>query len=527
MRKVLILLFGILVMILGIAVCQDQILHGSKFSGARVQGTPSIATMLSYSSPYCIPNASAPHNYASGTAIGAAWACGDYPTTVPPSLPTAGCPASTGDANTCTAGYSATTAGLVDPDTGNRILRVTMDGSLNNTGSGHQWYTQNSGWIKIWNSDSTKFWFFGDGRMDWVGWEPSTMTLSGQSGRMPVIAPGTFNFDPSNPSVFYGLSGATIQKYTIASNGSMSGATALINLNTISGWISGQAWQAIYMGGNTIASYSGTSGQGTGRLIATYNVVTTETHMLDVGATQATFDGSVISNIDVGSLNALHSIVVGQDGRYLFVDTGLTAGQTCNTSTAPHNAQFMIDLQTGTAKQMSPKCDQTHLAVGFDGDVRQSAGYFFNQGCANDSRGLTYRTFLGDFSAGAYISGCYSGSNNPSTHVSWANNSGTAKNQAPVFLHQWNSGTGVQCIGCNELDAVASTSTQGSAQVWRFGQTWASVGSNGCGDAIARSSTISPNGKYALFASDWLGNTGGSGPCPGGRRRDIFIMELK
>lgn len=491
-------------------------------NGTGVSATWSFTTavgggggsVLVYNSPSCKPNTS----YAAGTpSAGFSWACGSYPSTTPPAISAAGCPAGTNTQNACTPGFSTT---MQDPDTHNKILRVTMVGSLNNQTpftSGNQFYPPNSGWIKVWASDSSKFLVIGDSeRFWWVGFNPTNMSLTGASGILPAGV-ATWNFSSTDPDIVYGLHGTNVAQYKI-STGTL---TDLQNLNSIPGYVSGQNWLALYLGGTEVCAYSGTNSQGTGRLVACYNVVSGVSHMIDVGQAQATMDGVVIPGINVGSLNGLHSLVVGQNGRYVFVDTGQVLGTACSTNTPPKNAQFLMDLQTGSGSQLGWYCDQTHIAVGYAGVIYQSAGNMgaMTNACPFSSLGEGYRTFT-NMNPAVLTSGCFPGSSN-STHFSWANNFNDANaDKYPVLADNWNpnSGGATNCIGCGELMGFQSVTTQTSATIYRFGQTWKTPG---LGDYIARSSQISYDGKWALFGSDWKGNTGLSG------HRDIFVMQLQ
>ncbi len=483
--------------------------------------------VLVYNSPSCLPSTT----YAAGTPDAAhPWACGSYPTTIAPILPAAGCPANASATNTCIPGY---TTSLADPDTCNRILRITENGSLNNTAFGNNFGAANAGWLKVWNADSTKVWFTSNGPPVWVGFNPTNMTLTGQSGNLPNVGTNSYNFDATNPNLFYGLSSSTIWKYTFAANGTISAPVALQNLNNIPGWISGQVWLALYRGGNLLCAYSGLGQQGTGRLVACVDSVSNATYMIDTGATQATLNGVVITGIDVGSFNSIHTVQPGTDGRYVFIDTG-PQGQNCTAGIPPHNGQFVVDLLTGNGAQLGRYCDETHLAIGHNGVLYQAVASSSNSTppCgAYDNRGEIYRAFP-NLQPYVTVAACFTTpGSNASSHFSWSNNfNDSGANQYPILVDAWNVTDGdVQhgCIGCDELYAFQSQTNALSATVYRFGQKWQSLGANGCSDYIYNSSQVSPNGKFALFESDWLGATGTGGSCPGGKRRDVFIMELK
>ena len=502
----------------------------SLLGSVSIVGNASIGAapgaILAYTSPSCAPPGAAPWYYASGTpSAGASWACGAYNATTPPALTPAGCPTSGSSADACTPDFSTY---ITDPDTGNRILRVTQSGSLSNTSGGVNWYPAASGWIKTWNSDTTKFLVVGDNnRVWWVGFDPSAFKLTGRSGILPGGVLTSWNFSATDPDLVYTISGSNLISYKI----STSTQTTIKNFSSITGFVAGQGWHAVYLGADEACAYSHdtaqSSAQGTGRLVACYNLTSGASHMIDTYL--GTMDG-VSMGINMSNTATMHSVVVGLDGRYVFVDSGYTDQTACDAGPPPPNgAQFIVDLSTGTAAQLSKGCSLTHLAVGHSGDIRQSVGAKFNSAVSYDSRGLSYRSFA-SIEADVMVSGAYSGAgSNSAVHLSWNNNANGLtgdgnKNNYPILVLGWNenSGGNHQCPGCGELYGYSASTTKGTATMYRFGQTWTSTTSAySAYDYL--SAQISPNGRYALFASDWQGGLDN----PGTSRRDFFIMELK
>jgi hypothetical protein len=404
-----------------------------------------------------------------------------------------------------------------DPDTQNRILRLTTTGSLNSRAVGPQWHPYYSGWIKAWNANSTRVLILGDqNRSYWIGFNPTTMTLTGASGLLPTTAQN-WQFSSSDPNLVYGLQGSNLVAYRIAS----ATLTVVVNFSSLRGYVAGQNWYALFVGGPTACVFSATYTQGTGRLVACRNTATGLNYMIDVGRAAATLNGKLIPGVNVGNVNSLHTITPGRDGRYVFIDTGLPLGMACNTQTPPRNAQFMVDLKTGQGSQLSWYCDQTHLAVGLEGVIYQSAGSMgaCSNACPFSNLGHSYRTFTVP-NPPLLVSGCLP-SGNLSTHLSWANDYPDANaNFYPVLADLTNLSAGGpgNCLGCGELAAFQSRKTPQSAVMFRFGQTW-KTGSQG--DYVMRSSQVSADGKWALFGSDWRNTAGAPG------HRDMFLMELK
>jgi hypothetical protein len=64
-------------------------------------------------------------------------------------------------------------------------------------------------------------------------------------------------------------------------------------------------------------------------------------------------------------------------------------------------------------------------------------------------------------------------------------------------------------------------------RLWRFAQTWNDPPQAQCSFLDYSSPSISPDGRWALFPSDWRGQAGTDGTCSNRRRTDVFIFELK
>jgi hypothetical protein len=116
---------------------------------------------------------------------------------------------------------------------------------------------------------------------------------------------------------------------------------------------------------------------------------------------------------------------------------------------------------------------------------------------------------------------------NVSVHLSWANNAdGANANKYPVLMATTNEGVSNSFMW-SDMVAMETAAPAYQGRLWRFAQTWNDKTSTQCGFLAYASPAISPNGKWAIFPSDWRGQTGSNGVCTDSRRTDLFIFELK
>jgi hypothetical protein len=442
-----------------------------------------------YTSPTCGP-----------TGGSTPWACGAWPTAAAPELGLAG-------------------AVTLDPDTGNRVLRATAPGSFGEPLTA-AFKTFDSGWKRAWNADSTRFivssWG-GTGRRYWQAFDPATMRL-GNSGVLPV---GThdFEFDQTDPDLLVGLSGGVAKSYHLVTKV----WSTVFDPKSI-GW-PGTPWKAVY-GGSVVCIAGG--GQDLGWRTICYDRVRHRTWQIDYRA--QTINGRPFPVLLRGATVRLpatvthHEVMLSPDGRWLAIDTH--GNSPCNEASLGDYAgtTLFLSLEARTGYEWNVACGGTHWAYGYDGLLAQSTTPRFCasgiDGAPGDSRAVALRpsdsmldSEFSQIQPHAFFS-------DPgwktAVHLSWANNSGD--NQQPVIAAAV-GGTGV--MG-NELVALETTAQEHMGRVWRIAQHWATTA---CGFFVYVSPQVSPDGRYALFPSDWAGATG-AGVC-GGRRPDVFVFELR
>ena len=113
-----------------------------------------------------------------------------------------------------------------------------------------------------------------------------------------------------------------------------------------------------------------------------------------------------------------------------------------------------------------------------------------------------------------------------SVHLSWTNNHNDSySNKYPVIIGSTNEGVSNSFLW-GDIAAMETGAPIRQGKLWRFAQTWNDRAIAQCGFVSYASPSVSRDGKWALFLSDWRGQTG-SGICTNGRRTDMFVFELK
>ena len=189
---------------------------------------PPVATgMLTYGSPFCGP--------AGGSTP---WACGAWPTTTPPTLGLAG-------------------SVVRDPDTQNRILRVTGPGSFGEANT-TVFKAFDGGWRRLWNADDSRLLVVSWSRRpknarNWVGFDGTRMTITGGT---PVPYQFTdVEWDQNNRDVLVGIAAGAAQTYNVATH-----AWTMVFNPASTNW-GGNPWISGW-GGNSVCIAAGPQDRG-------------------------------------------------------------------------------------------------------------------------------------------------------------------------------------------------------------------------------------------------------------------------
>ncbi len=475
-------------------------------------GTPPPAnaggahSVLSYSSPSCGPNG--------GTT---SWACGAWPSANAPQL-----------------GIAGTT--VTDPDTGNRVLRVTGENNLGEA-PGTAYKVFDGGWRQAWNANDTRIlvlpWTTSQVKSVayWLEFDPVNMKLTGVKGTIPNSI-SDFQWDQNNPDLIVGIVNGVAKSYNVVTQ-----AYATIFDPSTSNW-GGTPWLSAW-GGQSVCITEGM--QDVGQRLVCHNSQSNQTDAIDLR--NQTINGQhfqVLMNrqpVNIPASVGVHTITLGQDGNWLAIDTHGNTGCSIGGLTNYASTSLFIDLANKVGYEWEVACGGTHWAYGYNNVMMQSSSPKWtptgaNGPCNSDSRGIGHRPTgpaidayyyntqpCSDFSPSTW---------NISVHLSWTNNYNDAHvNNYPVLLATTDEGGGGGMFLSGDIAAVETSAPAYQARTWRFARHWNDPYTQQCGFMMYSSPAISRSGKFALFPSDWQGQTGTGGVCTSGKRTDVFLFELK
>jgi hypothetical protein len=423
---------------------------------------------------------------------------------------------------------------VADPDTANRVLRATGPGSFSEDPP-TAFKVFDGGWKRAWNATSDRFivipWSGRSVRHSayWVGFDPTRMALNG-SGSLPDDL-ADVEWDPADPDLVVGLSNGVATAYNVRSRK----YTRIFDPDS-TGWRA-HAGMVSWSGNRVcIAEAPQDRGyriacaarDGSRRWVIDLHAQTINGKPLPVSfrAQPATLPNSI----------GIHTLTLAPDGKWLAIDTaGNTRCSVANLSNYAATA-LMLNLETNTGYEWNIACGGTHWAYGYEGVMLQSSSPKWdstgnNSPCNSDSRGVS-RRFSGETIDSSYTPTAPCSFFVPATwavnvHLSWANNRGDSRaNQYPVLLSTLSNGNSKGFLS-NEIAAMETAAPPYRGRLWRFAQTWNDPARSQCSFLEYSSPAISPDGRWALFPSNWRGQAGTGGVCTQGNRTDVFLFELR
>jgi hypothetical protein len=439
--------------------------------------------------------------------------------------------------NTCVASQLSSCGSLtganrvvVDPDFHNRIVRVT-DAS---TAGGSTMITSASGSNdpNMWNQDSTMFVVQDTATSAYLfGFNPSTMQAT-KIAAMAYMAGGSgWSWSFVNPAVLYRLNGTAIYSYDLSGIGSTVPAPKLIYdfnnpqcLGADPLWRANPkvTWRTLFNMSTDdqvfATGYSNTGGQGTGYLTAIYTVGH-GCRLLDSKSGIVYGDWGTTGPISTSDRWTMHANALGKSG-----DWDLVGFTTC-LSTSCSKPPYFWSVATTTVTNPSG-CLSGHWTEGH-------SYWRKNSGCNHIGQDTTRQYGLPGLST-MQISSFPSNMTLPfDQHFSW--NNVDSSDTYPVISGSWtNIINPLPAAWYNEILGTfpAAVGNVPAGTVKRFAHSFITGRSHRFNTQYAIGH-VSQDGRFFMFASDWLGTLGsegnpGAASCTVGTncRGDVFIVEL-
>jgi hypothetical protein len=464
-------------------------------------------------------------------------------TTIQPTSPTPNVGNLVG-ANTC----------VTPADFGLEICRMTdstLDPSVPNYTL--ETSTSGSGDLNLWNTNSTLFNINNEGaRLYPMAFNPATMAASRlypsasgwtATGGFYLAGAGT-SWSYSNPMLLYLLNGTVLSSYDFTgynTGGTPPTATTVYNFTTSANCLGSsysETWNSYGEGSKYpadqvfVSGFSNAGGQGTGVDVAAYKVGSGCSH-LNTQTGAVTGDWGLTGTVGISDRFYVHNVKISKDGRWAMI-ADATCLSTC-TSVLPYFWQIgtlTLTQSCTTGNGCSGHWTEgiAHLINNDNSPFYQEQERLFAQVSPYGSASANPATAL---LTGLLPSGCTV--TQIDQHQNWSNVD--PLDTYPFFYSTTATGANAQtpgsynCAWVNEIDAIAPA----SGTVYRFAHTfatglnWNFSGQNAIG-------SVSQDGRFYMWTSDWLGTLGteggANGSCvntPNGStacRNDVFVVGL-
>jgi hypothetical protein len=414
-----------------------------------------------------------------------------------------------------------------DPDFGSRIVRITDSGTDPGAPqSARNFVSSASGSAdeNLWNVDSTLFVVQNTNAaaypftFDPASLQAARMYVSNYpaSGGLRLSDAGTWS--RVNPNVLYTYSRSEIYKYDFSDRINPPSPQAVFDFTSTPNCLPAgfnPTWQA--RGGISAedavfgAAYSNTGAQGTGIYAVAYRAGS-GCSMLNTQTGQVTGDWGSSGTISITDRWRIHNVKLSKDGNWLII-----APQDCISSSCAKGPYFW---QIGTSNVTS--CGQGGRCGG-----HWTAGYSHWVNNDNSPIGDQRMRLFSDPTAIAELTPSFPlGLSAPlDQHQSW--NNADPSDSLPFFSTTWSPTRPFPAPWYNEIIGVAA---DGSGTVWRFAHSFITGQSQRFSTKYGIGS-VSQDGKFFLFSSDWMGTLGsesGAATCTIGKdcRGDVFVVDL-
>jgi hypothetical protein len=417
---------------------------------------------------------------------------------------------------------------VTDPDFGNRIVRIT-DANTDPTpvykNRTYESAASGSADDNLWNTDSTLFLVQDTGS---AGTPFTFNPLTLQAGRLYVSnfpatngfkLRGGGNWSRVDPNILYTYSGTAINKYDFSDRNNppspqvvyeFTGSPNCLPAGFKATWYT----QGGVSGDDTVfgMGYSNSGSQGTGIWVVAYKVGS-GCSVMNTQTGQVGGDWGAKGTINIADRFTIHNVKMSRDGNWLIVSKA-----NCTSSTCSAGPYFW---QIGTTNMTS--CG----AGGYcGGHYTEGYTHFVNNNNSSPWASQVVRAF--DTSVASLLTTRTPPSSDwaMDQHQSW--NNVKPGDSVPLLSTTCTVTSPFTAPWGNEIIGIAP---DGSGKIWRFAHNFISTRSLNFSTTWGIG-TVSQDGKFFLFSSDWMGHLGsesGATTCTLGTdcRGDVFVVELK
>jgi hypothetical protein len=420
---------------------------------------------------------------------------------------------------------------FIDAAFGSVLLRVT-DANTHAGLQGMSWTTASAAHQLAWNASSTRFWMRSiSGAYVAYNFDAATMTAmrittttSGADGFILSQVEPQFSFIA--PNVLYGTRQASSPERPVVRRFDFNtlSYTDMLDLGTITPIVTTSYARALASSASVPEMLSvlfGGEQQDLDHKVAAFQVSSP-------AATAAVLD-SMASTITRGATVQLTTIPLGFRLHHQWIDLSgrYVALFPASGSFPPPMPYFVWDLQTDIITRVG-RLAGGHEALGY--------GWHVNQDCCTTTPYDGAQWQLRALSDPASTSDLINPVQSPAValladHTSW--NNAQAGVRVPILssLYRYGSPQPPWRAWDDEIVAIQTNATPAGATVWRFAHHRSAVAADGS-DApyfwYLPRAIISPDGRFALFTSNWEKTLGASvtGETGGNYRTDVFIVAL-
>ncbi len=417
---------------------------------------------------------------------------------------------------------------VVDPDFGNRIVRITdynTDPSAP-SGAARTYVTSTSGSAdeNLWNLDSSLLLLQGnDGAaypytFDASALQAARMYVASYSSTGGLKLSGGGMWSRSNPNVLYQTGGNQITKYDFTNRTTAPNAQTVYDFTTSRSCLPpgfASTWTSrggVSAGDSAFGmAFSDQGPQGTGVYALVYTVGR-GCSMLNTQTGRVTSDWGSNGTVNIPDRWLIHNVKISKDGNWLIV-----APQNCLISSCQTGPYFWQIGTTNVGSCGTGGNCSGHWTEGYSHWVNNNNNPLLNEVIRSFS--LPNTTNLTNHFPNGLTPPL-------DQHQSW--NNADPSDTVPFAASTWSPVSPFPAPWYNEIVGVAA---DGSGTVWRFAHSFITTNSQAFSTQYAIGS-VSQDGRFFLFSSDWMGTLGsesGTTTCAAGVncRGDVFVVELR